>query len=284
MGASGARVAVELARGRGDPERRRPAARRAVERVGDDRQPWLVRDQARARRHLRGRDRRHRRRADLGHAADLDQRRLHGRVRGPRGGPRPAHARRARRGRPADLRGDGTLPSGANDNALQGARLSLRFTWLAESTATGHRADAGPDPAARQPAGRAARRATTNGDPSATVTAEKLISMPAAKKCVTSRRRGQVHAAGRREGQVGRDHRQRQEGRVGEGRQGRSPCALSRRRARSRCRSRRRSPPAARSRSSGPTGPAENKLHLKGDCPSFLRLRWRGRGRSPGRR
>ena len=52
-----------------------------------------------------------------------------------------------------------TLPSGANDNALQGARLSLRFTWLAESTATGHRADPGPDPAARQPAGRAARHA-----------------------------------------------------------------------------------------------------------------------------
>ena len=81
-----------------------------------------------------------------------------------------------------------TLPSGANDNALQGARLSLRFTWLAESTATA--TEPTPDPTQPPVSPPVAPPVTpgpttTNGDPSATVTAEKLISLPAAKKCVT---------------------------------------------------------------------------------------------------
>ncbi len=77
-----------------------------------------------------------------------------------------------------------TLPSGPNDNALQGARLSLRFTWLAESTATA--TEPTPDPA-QPPVSPPVTPGptTTTSDPNATVTAEKLISMPAAKKCVT---------------------------------------------------------------------------------------------------
>ena len=82
-----------------------------------------------------------------------------------------------------------TLPSGANDNALQGARLSLRFTWLAESTATA--TEPTPDPPVSPPVAPPVTpgpTTTITGDPNATVTAEKLISMQAAKKCVSGRK------------------------------------------------------------------------------------------------
>ena len=142
----------------------RATAGRAVERIGDDRQPGLLRDQARARRHVRGRDRRRRRRADLGHAADLDQRRLERRLRGPRGGPRPAHARRARRGRPADLCRDGHAPFGRERQRAPG-RAALAPVHVARRVhRDGHRADAGPAPSARRshrPSRRARRRPPT---------------------------------------------------------------------------------------------------------------------------
>ncbi len=79
-----------------------------------------------------------------------------------------------------------TLPSGPNDNALQGARLSLRFTWLAESTAPA--TEPTPDPPVSPPVAPPVTpgpTTTITGDPNATVTAAKLISLPAAKKCVT---------------------------------------------------------------------------------------------------
>ena len=151
-----------------------------------------------------------------------------------------------------------TLPSGANDNALQGARLSLRFTWLAESTAPATEPTPDPTQPPVSPPVAPGPTTTTNGDPSATVTAEKLISLPAGEE-VRDQADGEVHAAGRREDQVGREHDQRQEGRVGEERQAARAACPAQEGRRSRCRSRRRSPPAARSRSSGPTRPAENK-------------------------
>ena len=113
------------------------------------------------------------------------------------------------------------VPSGANDNALQGAQLSLRFTWLTESTATA--TPAPPDP--------------TRPPVSPPVTPERPGPRPAHRsRCCGHRRQAHLDAAGqavrqpphgdgqdqaaeRREGEVRRDHRQRQEGRVGEGRQ-----------------------------------------------------------------
>jgi hypothetical protein len=78
-----------------------------------------------------------------------------------------------------------TLPSGPNDNALQGARLSLRFTWLAESTAPATEPTPDPTQPPVAPPVTSGPTTTTPVDPNATVTAEKLISLPAAKKCVT---------------------------------------------------------------------------------------------------
>ncbi len=85
-----------------------------------------------------------------------------------------------------------SLPSGPNDNALQGARLSLRFTWLAESTATA--TEPTPDPTQPPvsppvaPPVTPGPATTTTADPNATVPAKKLISMQAAKKCVSGRK------------------------------------------------------------------------------------------------
>ena len=81
------------------------------------------------------------------------------------------------------------VPSGANDNALQGAQLSLRFTWLTESTATA--TPAPPDPT-RPPVSPPVTPDTPGTptpptDPAAAVTADKLISMPPAKRCVSRR-------------------------------------------------------------------------------------------------
>jgi hypothetical protein len=81
-----------------------------------------------------------------------------------------------------------TLPSGPNDNTLQGARLSLRFTWLAESTATATEPTPEPTPPPVAPPVTPGPATTTSGDPNATVTAKQLISMQAAKKCVRGRK------------------------------------------------------------------------------------------------
>ncbi len=84
-----------------------------------------------------------------------------------------------------------TLPSGPNDNALQGARLSLRFTWLAESTATA--TEPTPDPTQPPTTEPPVSPPVTGGpttavDPNPTVTAEKLIVRQAAKTCVSGRK------------------------------------------------------------------------------------------------
>jgi hypothetical protein len=83
------------------------------------------------------------------------------------------------------------VPSGANDNALQGARLSLRFTWLAESTATPTPAPPDPTPVPPTPpvppTAPTTPGPTTTVDPAAAVTAEKLISLPPAKQCLSRR-------------------------------------------------------------------------------------------------
>jgi hypothetical protein len=74
------------------------------------------------------------------------------------------------------------LPPGANDNALQGARLSLRFTWLTESTAT-----ATPPPAPPEPTPAPVVPVTPGPTATPTLTAEELISMPPVKRCVSRR-------------------------------------------------------------------------------------------------
>jgi hypothetical protein len=87
------------------------------------------------------------------------------------------------------------VPSGANDNALQGARLSLRFTWLAESTTTPAPPEPTPVPpttpipptAPVPPATPTAPGPATTADPAAAVTAEKLISLPPARQCLSRR-------------------------------------------------------------------------------------------------
>ena len=83
------------------------------------------------------------------------------------------------------------MPSGADDNAFQGATLALRFTWLAE-------ADAAPvptttaEPTATPGPPSASTRAPvptppTVSDPNRTVTAEQLFSLPSAKTCLSKR-------------------------------------------------------------------------------------------------
>ncbi len=84
------------------------------------------------------------------------------------------------------------LPSGADDNAFQGARLSLRFTWLAEAEpAPAPTTTAEPTPAA-PPADaplRVARQSppAATPDPNAAVSAEQLFALPSAKACLSNR-------------------------------------------------------------------------------------------------
>ena len=214
MGASGAVSLSNSQRGRGDPRAAPACGRARVERLGDDRQPRLVRRPgSRSRSPSEGET------AGTGGARLWDTLRI-----SISDGSSVVYE-----GRVADLGrltlgalaagGQRTytvtawLPSGADDNALQGARLSLRFTWLAESTATATDPTPGPDPAARQPAGRAGHAGDADHRPPTRARRSRprqLISLPAAKKCVSqAARRVKFTPPARREDQVRRDHRQR---------------------------------------------------------------------------
>ena len=75
------------------------------------------------------------------------------------------------------------LPSGATDDAYQGARLALGFTW----TASGRSVEPTPTPAApttTSPPPSATTTTTTTTDPNATVSAGAVLTLPPAKACV----------------------------------------------------------------------------------------------------
>jgi hypothetical protein len=65
------------------------------------------------------------------------------------------------------------LPSGATDDAYQGARLSLDFNW----SASGSSVDPTPTPPVTAPV-------STPTDPNATVSPEAVLTLPPAKSCV----------------------------------------------------------------------------------------------------
>ena len=112
-------------------------------------------------------------------------------------------------GRVADFGrvGLGALPAGAHrtytitgwlpdaDNALQGARLSLRFTWLAQADAVATpeppvstpepTPPAPPEPTPAPPAPVAP--VAPAPDANATVGAEQIVSLPSARACVSRR-------------------------------------------------------------------------------------------------
>ena len=84
------------------------------------------------------------------------------------------------------------MPSGADDNAFQGATLALRFTWLAEADAapvptTTAEPTATPGPPSAPGAGAPAPTPPTVSDPNRTVTAEQLFTLPSAKTCLSKR-------------------------------------------------------------------------------------------------
>ena len=84
------------------------------------------------------------------------------------------------------------LPSGADDNALQAATLSLRFTWLAEAEAapaptTTAEPEQTPAPTSTPAPAPPSATPPTVSDPNTTVTAEELFSLPAAKTCLSKR-------------------------------------------------------------------------------------------------
>jgi hypothetical protein len=74
------------------------------------------------------------------------------------------------------------------DNTIQGAQLSLRFTWLAEADAAPAPTSTAEPTATPAPPTPGAPAPPADLDPNGTVTAEELFSLPSSKTCLSKRR------------------------------------------------------------------------------------------------
>ena len=86
------------------------------------------------------------------------------------------------------------IASREDDNAYQGAKLSLRFTWLSEAQVAPAPTTTPPNPdppveavAPPTPAATPVAPNTAAPDPNATVTADQLFALPSAKTCLSRR-------------------------------------------------------------------------------------------------
>ena len=247
------RVAVELARGRGDPRRLGPAARAqssgtvTIGNRGSTATGLALEVAPESETAGTGGARiwdRCRSRSATGARVDL---------RGPRGRPGRLALGALAAGAERTYTITAWLPSGADDNALQGARLSLRFTWLAEPSRDAR--PTRPRAARRPPAGAPAAPAPDpdGADPNAAVS-RREAHLAAAGQVVRQPPHGDGQVRRRAASRSSRSATTSSKQAAARPRAPRPPSpSAACRAAPSGSRSRPRSPTAASSRSSAPT-------------------------------